>query len=106
MYRRGADIRLSFVAASPESSCFPIIISSWYGKGAQSEDLGAKNQGIADPDKLLQMVDAERRLPLSQLIRLRVGDMTAKTQTYRMRGGNWDDLIIYRNLQLAPIKMK
>lgn len=99
-----------------------------YGKGANSKGLGPKDQGVIDPQKLQQVVDAGGRLPLSQVLRLRVRYMTAgtalgsaeflskidraleergghvrKRSAYRMRGGDWGGLMAYRNLQLNPL---
>jgi hypothetical protein len=91
--------------------------------------LGAKDEGVVDPEKLQQVVDAGGRFPLSQLLRLRVRYMTAgtalgsakflrkidqsmgargayarKRSAYRMRGGDWGGLMTYRSLQLEPIQ--
>lgn len=110
---------------------FPNYNLILYGKGSQSKGLGSKDQGIVEPNKLQQVVDSGGHLPLSQVLRLRVRYMTAgtalgsaeflskieqmmgerggyvrKRSAYRMRGGNWGDLMTYRNLQLAPIKAK
>ena len=99
-----------------------------YGKGANSKGLGPKDQGVVDPNKLQQVVDAGGRLPLSQVLRLRVRYMTAgtalgsaeflkkidrameaqgrhvgKRSAHRMRGGEWGGLMSYRGLQVDPI---
>jgi hypothetical protein len=110
---------------------FPNYNLILYGKGAQNKGLGSKDQGVVEPEILQQVVDAGGRLPLSQLLRLRVRYMTAgaalgsaeflrkidqtmgargahvrKRCAYRMRGGDWGGLMTYRNLQLAPIQAK
>lgn len=108
---------------------FPNYNLILYGKGVQSKGLGAKDQGVVEPEKLQEVVDAGGRLPLPQLLRLRVRYMTAgtalgsgeflrkidqsmgargayvrKRSAYRMRGGDWGGLMTYRNLQLEPIQ--
>ena len=108
---------------------FPQYNLTLYGKGAQSKGLGPKDQGVIDPQKLQEVVASGGRLPLSQILRLRVRYMTAgtalgsveflrkidrsmeargayvrKRSAYRMRGSDWGDLMTYRNLQLEPIQ--
>lgn len=107
---------------------FPNYNLILYGKGAQSKGLEPKDQGVIDPQKLLEVVESGGRLPLSQILRLRVRYMTAgtalgsaeflkkidrtmgergahvrKRSAHRMRGGDWGGLRSYRNLQQAPI---
>jgi putative transposase len=108
---------------------FPNYNLILYGKGAQSKGLGPKDQGVVEPEKLQEVVDAGGRLPLSRILRLRVRYMTAgtalgsakflrkidqtmgargayvrKRSAYRMRGSDWGGLMSYRNLQLEPIQ--
>ena len=103
---------------------FPNYSLTLHSKCAQSKGLESKDQGIVEPNKLQQVVDSGGHLPLSHVLRLQVRFMTAESAlgateflskigqnmgargAYRMRGGDWGDLITYRNLQLAPIQAK
>jgi putative transposase len=124
--RRGYEA--VFCGYLPWKQLFPNYNLILYGKGAQSKGLGPKDQGVIETQKLQQVVDAGGRLPLSQVLRLRVRYMTAGTalgsaeflrkidrtleergghvrqrSAYCMRGGDWGGLMSYRNLQLNPV---
>ncbi|MFP4155995.1 MAG: transposase [Opitutales bacterium] len=99
-----------------------------YGKGVRSKGTADKNLGRIDPAKLQQVLDRGGKLPLSEVLRLRVRYFTAgtavgssaflkemarqwqdrhglerKREAYAMRGGEWGALRSFRNLQIRPL---
>ena len=99
-----------------------------YGKGGRSKGVPGKDFGRIDPEVVRRVLENNGRLPLSDVLRLRVRYFTAgtaigsvsflrevgkavrerhglerKRDAYPMRSGEWGGLHSYRNLQVDPI---
>jgi len=102
-----------------------------YGKGSMSKGIADKDQGRIDPAKLQQVLDCGGRLPLAEVLRLRIRYFTAgtavgspeflkqvarqwkdrhglerKREAYPMRGAQWGGLRSFRNLQVRPVEWR
>jgi hypothetical protein len=100
-----------------------------YGKGASSKGIEDKDMGRIDADRVDRVLEQGGRLPLAEVLRLRVRYFTAgtaigsdafladmsgqwksrhclerKRDAYPMRSGEWGQLRSYRNLQVDPVK--
>jgi hypothetical protein len=99
-----------------------------YGKGAVSKGSADKDHGRISEERLEQVLASGGKLPLSDILRLRVRYFTAgtaigsdgfladvggqwrrqhglhrKRDAYRMRSGEWGELRSFRNLQVDPV---
>ena len=99
-----------------------------YGKGGNSKGTVGKDEGTIDPERVRQVVERGGRVPLHELLRLRVRYFTAgtaigsaeflrevggqwrdrhslerKRHDYPMRCGEWGALRSFRNLQVRPV---
>lgn len=99
-----------------------------YGKGYQSKGIERKDQGRIDPETVKRVLDNKGKLPLSDVLRLRIRYFTAgtaigtsaflkelgaemrvrhgllrKRDAYPMRSGEWGELRSFRNLQVEPV---
>jgi len=100
-----------------------------YGKGATSKGSVNKDLGRIDASRLDRVLEAGGKLPLSEILRLRVRYFTAgtaigsdgfladlggqwktrhgltrKRDAYPMRCGEWGSLRSFRNLQVKPVE--
>mgnify|MGYP005850125415 CR=1 FL=1 len=101
-----------------------------YGKGYSSKGVEGKDRGRIDPETVQRVLDHKGKLPLSDVLRLRVRYFTAgtvigsasflqevgadlklrhglerKRNAYRMHAGEWGNLRSFRNLQVEPVKL-
>ena len=99
-----------------------------YGKGYNSKGEAIKDRGRIDPERVRKVVERGGRVPLHELLRLRVRYFTAgaaigsadflneigeqwrdlhgierKRNDHPMRGGQWEGLRSFRNLQVKPV---
>ena len=99
-----------------------------YGKGYRSKGVEGKDQGRIDPEKLRRIIENGGKLPLCDVLRLRVRYFSAgtaigsasflnrmgahlkgrhglerKRDAYPMRAGEWGELRSFRNLQVDPV---
>ena len=99
-----------------------------YGKGYSSKGAEGKDRGRIDPETVRRVLNNNGKLPLSDVLRLRVRYFTAgtaigsasflkeigaemrerhglerKRDVYPMRSGEWGDLRSFRNLQVKPV---
>jgi len=99
-----------------------------YGKGYNSKGDEGKDRGRIDPETVRRVLENKGKLPLSDVLRLRVRYFTAgtaigsasflkevaagfrdshglarKRDAYPMRSGEWGDLRSFRNLQVKPV---
>jgi hypothetical protein len=99
-----------------------------YGKGYSSKGVAGKDRGRIDPETVRRVLDNKGKLPLSDVLRLRVRYFTAgtaigsasflkevgaemreryglerKRDAYPMRSGEWGNLRSFRNLQVKPV---
>jgi len=99
-----------------------------YGKGERSKGTLGKDFGRIDPEVARRVIENKGKLPLSDVLRLRVRYFTAgtaigsalflkevgadirqrhglerKRDAYPMRLGEWGDLRSFRNLQVRPV---
>jgi REP element-mobilizing transposase RayT len=99
-----------------------------YGKGYQSKGIEGKDHGQIDPAVVRRVLENNGKLPLSDVLRLRVRYFTAgtaigsasflkevatelreshglarKRDAYPMRYGEWGGLHSFRNLQVDPV---
>ena len=99
-----------------------------YGKGYSSKGVEGKDRGRIDPETVRRVLDNKGKLPLSDVLRLRVRYFTAgtaigsssflkevgakmrvryglerKRDAYPMRSGEWGNLRSFRNLQVEPV---
>jgi hypothetical protein len=99
-----------------------------YGKGYQSKGVVGKDLGRIDPEVARRVIEHHGKLPLSDVLRLRVRYFTAgtaigstsflkqvaaglkeshglerKRDDYPMRSAEWGQLRSFRNLQVQPI---
>jgi hypothetical protein len=99
-----------------------------YGKGYSSKGVEGKDRGRIDPVTVRRVLDNKGKLPLSDVLRLRVRYFTAgtaigsssflkevgaemrarhglerKKDAYPMRSGEWGNLRSFRNLQVEPV---
>lgn len=100
-----------------------------YGKGATSKGSTDKDLGRVDATRLEQVLESGGKLPLSEVLRMRVRYFTAgtaigsdgflaevggqwktrhglarKRDAYLMRCGEWGSLRTFRNLQVKPVE--
>jgi hypothetical protein len=100
-----------------------------YGKGYSSKGVVGKDHGRIDPEIVQRVLDNKGKLPLSDVLRLRVRYFTAgmaigsapflkevsaemrerhglerKRDAYPMRSGEWGNLRSFRNLQVRPVE--
>ncbi|MFP4069331.1 MAG: transposase [Opitutales bacterium] len=101
-----------------------------YGKGEKTKGTIGKDRGRIDPEKAARIIENGGRIPLAQVLRLRVryfshgtalGSKTfldrlaanwkerhgveRKQNAHRMRHGEWGGLRSYRNLQVEPVSL-
>lgn len=101
-----------------------------YGKGYASKGVEGKDRGRIDPEIVQRVLENKGKLPLSDVLRLRVRYFTAgtaigsaaflreigaemsarhglerKRDAYPMRSGEWGDLQSFRNLQVRPVAL-
>lgn len=99
-----------------------------YGKGYSTKGAMGKDRGRIDPETVQRVLGNKGKLPLSDVLRLRVRYFTAgtaigttsflkevgadmrarhglerKRDAYPMRLGEWGDLKTFRNLQVKPV---
>jgi REP element-mobilizing transposase RayT len=99
-----------------------------YGKGYSSKGVEGKDRGRIDSETVQRVLDNKGKLPLCDVLRLRVRYFTAgtaigsasflkevgaemkerhgferKRDAYPMRSGEWGDLQSFRNLQVKPV---
>ena len=102
-----------------------------YGKGDSTKGVEGKDRGRIDPEIVQRVLENKGKLPLSDVLRLRVRYFTAgtaigsasflenlgadmrirhglerKRDAYPMRSGEWGDLRSFRNLQVQPVAYK
>lgn len=119
-----------FCQAAPWSKLFLSYNLILYGKGAHAKGVEGKDRGRIDPEIARRVIDSRGRLPLSEVLRLRVRylsagaaigsrgfleqvaahlaqkhGLTRKKSAYPMRGGEWGNLRSFRNLQVSPISL-
>jgi putative transposase len=117
-----------FCGYAPWKSLLPSYNLILYGKGYGSKGVEGKDRGRIDAEKLRQVMEDGGRLPLSEILRLRVRYFTAgaaigsgaflrevsgqwkkrhglkrKRDVHAMRGGEWGELRSFRNLQIRPV---
>lgn len=124
--RRGYE-RVFCLSASWKSvrQSYSLIL---YGKGYASKGVEAKDRGRIDPKTVQRVLDNKGKLPLFDILRLRVRYFTSgtaigsasflqevgaemrarhgferKKDSYPMRSGEWGDLRTFRNLQIRPV---
>ena len=126
------EARLGYERVFCYSARWKSVLQSYnlilYGKGASSKGVVGKDRGRIDPDTVQRVLDSKGRLPLSDVLRLRVRYFTAgtaigsasflrevgadmrmrhglerKKDAYLMRAGEWGDLRSFRNLQVRPV---
>jgi REP element-mobilizing transposase RayT len=99
-----------------------------YGKGYSSKGVEGKDRGRIDPETVRRVLDNKGKLPLTDVLRLRVRYFTAgtaigsasflkevgaemrarhglerKKDAYPMCSGEWGNLRSFRNLQVEPV---
>jgi putative transposase len=117
-----------FCGYSPWKRLLPSYNLILYGKGYGSKGEVGKDRGRIDAEKLRQVMENGGKLPLSEILRLRVRYFTAgaaigsgaflrevsgqwkerhgverKKDAHSMRAGEWGELRSYRNLQVTPV---
>lgn len=124
--RRGYEHVFGFNATW--QSILPSYNLILYGKGDRSKGTEGKDRGRIAPDKVQRILDRDGKLPLSDVLRLRVRYFTAgtaigsasflkdlaagfrdshglerKRDDYPMQMAEWGELRSFRNLQVEPV---
>jgi hypothetical protein len=120
-----------FCLSRPWKVLLPSYNLILYGKGYQSKGVVGKDHGRIDPEVARRVIEHHGKLPLSDVLRLRVRYFTAgtaigsasflkqvaaglkeshglerKRDDYPMRLGEWGDLRSFRNLQVEPVAVE
>ena len=127
-----AEARRGYERVFCQSARWKSVVLSYnlilYGKGSSSKGVVGKDRGRIDPETVQRVLENKGKLPLPDVLRIRVRYFTAgtaigstsflndvgagmrerhgferKRNAYPMRSGEWGGLHSFRNLQVDPV---